>query len=56
MTELETVRQVVHPFLLALIYLHDLKIMHRDIKPENLLFTSTSVLKVAGERTMMQRG
>ncbi|GAX74015.1 hypothetical protein CEUSTIGMA_g1465.t1 [Chlamydomonas eustigma] len=47
MTEVETVRQVVHPFLLALAYLHDLKIMHRDIKPENLLFTSTNVLKVA---------
>jgi serine/threonine protein kinase len=49
MTEVETVRQVVYPFLLALAYLHDLKIMHRDIKPENLLFTSTNILKVAGK-------
>ncbi len=48
MTEAETVKQVVQPFLTALIYLHGRKIMHRDIKPENLLFTATGVLKVAG--------
>lgn len=29
MTEADTVRQVIHPFLLALIYLHDRNIMHR---------------------------
>lgn len=49
MTESETVQQVLFPFLQALVYLHDLKIMHRDIKPENLLFTHAGVLKVAGE-------
>ena len=54
MTEAETVRQVIHPFLLSLMYLHDLNIMHRDIKPENLLFTATGVLKVAGQNSAMR--
>eukprot|EP00798_Chlamydomonas_sp_ICE-L_P009724 gene9724-7597_t len=47
LNESDTVRQIIHPFLRSLIYLHDRKIIHRDIKPENLLLTSAGVLKVA---------
>lgn len=37
MTEADTVKQVVYPFLQALAYLHGRNIIHRDIKPENLV-------------------
>lgn len=48
MSEAESVRHVLQPFLSALQYLHSVNIIHRDIKPENLLFTATGTLKVAG--------
>lgn len=46
LSEAESVRQVIYPFLAALDYLHSRNIIHRDIKPENLLFTATNTLKV----------
>ncbi|GAX76664.1 hypothetical protein CEUSTIGMA_g4110.t1 [Chlamydomonas eustigma] len=45
--ERQAVEMVLHPFLLALNYLHTKGIMHRDIKPENVLFTDQKVLKLA---------
>ena len=56
LSEAETVRQVIHPFLAALDYLHSNNIIHRDIKPENLLFTATNTLKVGGEPRCNHRG
>ncbi|KXZ54424.1 hypothetical protein GPECTOR_5g78 [Gonium pectorale] len=47
LSERQAVEMVLHPFLLALHYLHTRGIMHRDIKPENVLFTEHRVLKLA---------
>eukprot|EP00798_Chlamydomonas_sp_ICE-L_P005562 gene5562-4199_t len=47
LVERQAVEMVLHPFLLALHYLHTRGIMHRDIKPENVLFTEHRVLKLA---------
>ncbi|GIL69430.1 hypothetical protein Vretimale_13537 [Volvox reticuliferus] len=47
LSERQAVEMVLHPFLLALHYLHTRGIMHRDIKPENVLFTEQKVLKLA---------
>ncbi|KAJ9531854.1 hypothetical protein QJQ45_022034 [Haematococcus lacustris] len=47
LAERQAVEMVLHPFLLALHYLHTHGIMHRDIKPENVLFTEHRVLKLA---------
>ncbi|KAG1670024.1 hypothetical protein FOA52_011180 [Chlamydomonas sp. UWO 241] len=47
LSERQAVEMVLHPFLLAMQYLHTRGIMHRDIKPENVLFTEHRVLKLA---------
>jgi serine/threonine protein kinase len=47
LSERQAVEMVLHPFLLALHYLHTHGIMHRDIKPENVLFTEHRILKLA---------
>ncbi|KAL6757666.1 hypothetical protein V8C86DRAFT_2616161 [Haematococcus lacustris] len=47
LSEQDTVRTIIHPFLSALAYLHSNNVLHRDIKPENLLLSATGQLKVA---------
>lgn len=41
--------RVMHQFLSALAYMHDLNIVHRDLKPENLLLTKkfSNEIKIA---------
>eukprot|EP00955_Chlamydomonas_euryale_P058263 357008-Chlamydomonas_euryale.AAC.5 len=46
MTEAALVKQVLHPYLCALMYLHSRGIVHRDIKPENTVFTRDLVMKI----------